>query len=45
MCDVGFRGAEKFKLLGDDSELKAVLAFLLHVSNLLSLKRTGEDFI
>ena len=41
MCDVGFPGCENYRLFGDVSQLKAVLAFLMQISTLLSLKRTG----
>ena len=41
MCDVGFPGCENYEMFGDASQLKAILAFLLQVSTLMSLKRTG----
>jgi hypothetical protein len=42
MCEVEFPGHESYKLLKDDSQLKAILQFLFNVTNLMGLKRTGE---
>ena len=36
MCDVGFPGCESYKMFGDASQLKAILAFLLQVRHIFS---------
>ena len=41
MCDVGFPGSEKYVLFKDPSELICLLNFILQISVLCSLKRTG----
>lgn len=41
MQEVGFPGTEKIQLFGDKSELENLLSFLLKISDLTRLKRTG----
>ena len=41
MQEVGFPGTEKMQVFGDDTQLRDLLGFILKVSELTRLKRTG----
>lgn len=42
MSEVGFPGFEKLEMFKDTTELGIVLNFIIQVSNLVSLDRTGK---